>query len=221
MVLLSIIIPTLNEESTIQACLKPLQLLRNQGVEVIVVDGGSTDGSRELAVPYANKIILSEPGRARQMNRGASAACGLHLLFLHADTILPEEFLVSTLVGKTWGFFLVRLSGLAWQFRCIERAMNLRSKITSIATGDQAMFVSADLFYSLKGFANIPLMEDIEFCARLKAVSKPTLGAGVVTTSSRRWEQRGIIRTVFQMWRLRIAFFFGVSPHLLARQYYP
>lgn len=224
-VFLSIIIPSLNEETEIGLCLKKLQPLRDisirgMGVEIIVVDGGSSDHTRELAEMYADQVGSSERGRAQQMNTGAGHARGEYLMFLHADTELPSDFSVAWLDGLNWGFFPVKLSGSAWPFRVIERGMNIRSQLFGIGTGDQAMFVRRTVFESLNGFANIPLMEDVELCRRLKKVSQPTFQRGVVTTSSRRWEQRGIFRTVLQMWHLRLAYFLGVSPQHLARQYY-
>lgn len=226
---LSIIVPTLNEQLTIETCLSPLQSMRNLGVEVIVSDGGSTDLTSEVAKPLVDELICSEPGRARQMNAGAAVANGKYLLFLHADTKLPSGFslgslgegpLGSQLHKVQWGFFPVKLSGSAWPFRVIETAMNLRSKTTGIGTGDQAMFIQSELFHRVGGFADIPLMEDVEFCRRLKVICRPTLVKGFVVTSSRRWEQQGICRTVLKMWRLRLAYFLGASPHNLVQQYY-
>ena len=220
-VAVSIIIPTLNEALGIERCLKNLQSLRERGVEVIVSDGCSTDGTRELAILYADNVIDTDPGRASQMNAGALLANGEFLLFLHSDTLLPAEFSQEWLTGLAWGFFQVKLSGVAWQFRLIERAINLRSRLSGIGTGDQALFIRRTLFESIDGFANIPLMEDVELCRRLKADSCPVIQRDPVTTSSRRWEQRGIIRTVVQMWHLRLAFFLGASPSNLVKQYYP
>ncbi len=224
-VFLSIIIPSLNEQSEIGLCLEALQPLRDvsirgMGVEVIVADGGSTDHTRELAETSADQVVSSKLGRAQQMNVGAEFARGEYLMFLHADTELPSDFSVAWLNGLDWGFFPVKLSGSAWPFRVIERGMNIRSHLFGIGTGDQTLFVRRALFKSLNGFANIPLMEDVELCRRLKRVSPPSFQQGVVTTSSRRWEQRGILRTVLQMWHLRLAYFLGVSPQHLARQYY-
>jgi rSAM/selenodomain-associated transferase 2 len=222
---LSIIIPSLNEQSEIGLCLEALQPLRDisiQGmdIEVIVADGGSADHTRELAATFADQVITSERGRAQQMNVGAEFARGEYLMFLHADTTLPSDFSVAWLEGLDWGFFPVKLSGLSWPFRVIERGMNIRSQLFGIGTGDQTLFVRRTLFESLNGFANIPLMEDVEFCRRLKKISQPSFQQSVVTTSSRRWENKGILRTVFQMWRLRLAYFLGVSPQRLARQYF-
>ncbi len=217
----SIIIPTLNEALGIECCLKNLQPLREQGVEVIVSDGGSTDNTRELAILYADKVIEADLGRASQMNAGALLANGEFLLFLHSDTSLPTGFSEAWLTGLTWGFFPVKLSGVAWPFRLVERAINIRSRFSGIGTGDQALFIRRTLFESIGGFANIPLMEDVELCRRLKADSCPVVQNNPVTTSSRRWEQKGIIRTVVQMWRLRLAYLLGVPPRNLVKQYYP
>lgn len=217
---LSIIVPALNEEQNIEACLLGLQPLRKQGAEVILADGGSQDSTCELAVPFVDHLIKSSPGRGTQMNAGAAAAHGEHLLFLHADTILPVDFSPKLISEAPWGFFPVKLSGLAWPFRVIECAMNLRSKITKIATGDQAIFIRAELFQRVGGFADIPLMEDVEICGKLRSEFCPVLALGTVVTSSRRWEQQGIFKTVLCMWRLRLAFFFGACPHRLMRQYY-
>ncbi|MEH6469564.1 MAG: TIGR04283 family arsenosugar biosynthesis glycosyltransferase [Porticoccus sp.] len=224
-VFLSIIIPSLNEQSEIGLCLETLQPLRDisirgMGLEVIVADGGSTDHTRELAATFADQVVSSERGRAQQMNVGAEFARGEYLMFLHADTALPSDFSVAWLDGLDWGFFPVKLSGLAWPFRVIERGMNIRSKLFGIGTGDQTLFVRRALFESLNGFANIPLMEDVEFCRRLKRISQPSFQQSVVTTSSRRWEKKGILRTILQMWHLRLAYFLGISPQRLARQYY-
>jgi len=222
---LSIIVPTLNEQKTIETCLSHLQAMRDWGVEVILSDGGSMDQTCELATPLVDKLVSGEPGRARQMNAGAGAAKGKYLLFLHADTKLPSEFLLASLGEKLlgeakWGFFPVKLSGSAWPFRVIETAMNFRSRITGIGTGDQAIFIQSEFFHHVGGFADIPLMEDVEFGRRLKTVCRPTLAEVFVVTSSRRWEQQGICRTVLKMWRLRLAYFLGASPHNLVHQYY-
>lgn len=229
----SIIIPVLNEESTIAATLKNLQALRaaqqTSTFEIIIVDGGSEDGTAAIAEACLSEnkqdgVLVSAKGRARQMNAGASASKGGYLLFLHADTRLPENIL--TLIENwqvdqpDWGFFPVKLSGSAWLLRIIERAMNWRSRLTSIATGDQCLFVHRSVFESLGGFADIALMEDIELCKRLKRISRPDIQCSPVLTSSRKWEREGLIRTMILMWRLRLAYFFGVDPDRLVRRYY-
>jgi len=223
---LSIVIPVLNEAKSIETCLSALQPLRdqnlsNQDVEIILVDGGSEDSTCELAASFVDHVITSKPGRGIQLNTGAAIAQGKHLLFLHSDTVLPSGFSPMLISGAQWGFFPVKLSGLAWPFRVIERAMNLRSKITKIATGDQAIFIQSEYFQRVGGFAEIPLMEDVEICGRLKSEAHPLFMPSHVVTSSRRWEQQGIVRTILRMWRLRLAFFFGACPHRLVQQYYP
>lgn len=218
---LSIVIPVLNEGTEITSCLQCLQGLRRAGVELIVVDGGSMDDSMERATAWADVVISSPRGRSLQMNAGAAEARGNYLLFLHSDTRLPVEFSSLWLSGHDWGFFPVKLSGAGWVFRVIERAMSCRARLSGIGTGDQALFVRRDRFNQLGGFAAIPLMEDVEICRRLKALCPPRVLPSPVETSVRRWQQRGIVNTVLQMWWLRLAFFLGVSPARLARQYYP
>ncbi len=221
--MISIIIPVLNEIRQIDTCLKSLQYLRSLGHEIVVVDGGSTDNTLEIVKPLADKVISSEKGRGRQMNAGASVAKGDFLLFLHADTRIPENFIdVFNLPEKEecWGCFRVRLSGKQVFFRLIETCMNLRSRFTCIATGDQALFITRSLFTKSGGFKNIDLMEDIELCKRLKKIAKPVYINAAVITSSRRWEKNGIIKTVLQMWCLRFLYYLGYSPARLAKLYY-
>lgn len=220
----SIIIPVLNEAAGIADSLNDLQSYRAQGHEIIVVDGGSRDDSVELARPLADQVLTSGPGRARQMNQGADAACGDVLLFLHADTRLPGgacDVIGSSLqAGAQWGRFDVRLSGPAPGLRVIEFMMNLRSRLTTIATGDQAMFVKKDLFFRAGGFDDIPLMEDIALSRRLKKLAACACLHQRVTTSSRRWEDEGIFKTVRLMWKLRFCYWLGADPARLVRQYY-
>ncbi len=222
---ISIIIPTLNEAATLEPILKSLQPLRGKGHEVIVVDGGSSDETVRLAGYYADKVITSERGRALQMNHGAQAAEGGILWFLHADSQIPADA-AETIVGAVgdsgsfqWGRFNVRLSGAHWLFRVIEALMNLRSRLTGIATGDQGIFVRRELFQAVDGFAEIPLMEDIDLSKRLKRLAPPCCSTQRLITSSRRWEDRGILRTVLLMWYLRLAYFLGRSPERLAGIY--
>lgn len=215
----------LNEQENIKSNLPDLQWLRPLGHEIIIADGGSNDGSLETAQRYADQVVSSPAGRSLQMNAGARVASGEVLLFLHVDTKLPAQSvsaLCQMLVDQAsaWGRFDVRLSGNHFLFRIIESMMNWRSRITGIATGDQAIFVNKQLFLDCGGFAEILLMEDIEICGRLKRITKPFYLAEKVITSSRRWEKNGILATVFLMWRLRLAYWKGVDPDVLASQYY-
>lgn len=221
---ITIVIPVLNEAATIVDCLGRLQPYRAQGHEVIVVDGGSRDDTPARARPLADRVLASPAGRARQMNRGAQVARGEVLLFLHADTRLPDaagEVILSALqTSVRWGRFDVRLSGSAPGLRLIEFMMNLRSRLTRIATGDQAMFVHRDLFQAAGGFDDIPLMEDIALSRRLKKMAPAACLRQRVVTSSRRWEENGMLNTVLLMWRLRLAYWLGADPERLVRQYY-
>lgn len=221
---ISIIIPCYNESENIIKTLMPLQTLREHGHEVIISDGGSTDNTCELALPYVDTLVTSPKGRARQMNTGSLHANGDVFWFLHADTIAPDnadQYINQTIKydHAIWGRFNVRLSGQKFQFRIIEMLMNLRSCLTGIATGDQGIFVLRSYFKELNGYKNIPLMEDIEISNRLKHIRKPACIKHKIMTSSRRWEKNGILRTVLLMWKLRLAYYLGVSPDKLASQY--
>lgn len=219
--------PALNEAGVhapeFESRLQLLQPYRDKGHELIIIDGGSDDGSCELMQAYADRAIQSECGRALQMNAGARIATGDILLFLHADTLLPvqapEAVMRNIGEGHYWGRFDVRLSDENFLFRIIEALMNLRSCITGIATGDQAIFVRRDVFESIGGYPEQPLMEDIELSKRLRGLGWPACLKQKVITSSRRWRRYGIVRTVLLMWRLRLAYFFGVSAERLAEQY--
>lgn len=218
---LSLVVPVLNEAAELVGRLSALQPWREHG-EIIVVDGGSDDDSVALALPLADRVLQSPPGRATQLNHGASRATGEYLLFLHCDStpnILPAAFCESLHERPRWGFFQVRLSGQDWRFRIIESFMNWRSRLTHVATGDQGLFVTRHLFEALGGFADIPLMEDVEFCKRLRRQGNPVVLMPPVTTSSRRWERRGVLRTVLLMWRLRLLYWLGADPAELARVY--
>jgi len=221
---LSIIIPALNEQAVIVETLQALQALRELGHEVIVVDGGSSDKTHSLAAPLVDRILRAERGRARQMIIGAQFAHHDILLFLHADTRLPAKADVLIFeglekTGRKWGRFDVRLSGQAWLLRVVERLMNWRSCLTSIATGDQAIFMQRNLYEQAEGFPDIPLMEDIALSRRLRRFSRPVCIRTPVLTSSRRWERYGIVRTILLMWSLRLAYALGVSPWTLKRFY--
>jgi rSAM/selenodomain-associated transferase 2 len=222
--MLSIIIPVLNEAANIAAALEALAPLRARGVEVIVIDGGSRDATVALAAPLADHVITSERGRAVQMNAGAAVARGDVLLFLHADTRLPidaEALIRNGLAqsGRAWGRFDVTVEGRHPMLPVIAAAMNARSRVTGITTGDQAMFVTREAFAAAGGFPPIALMEDIAFARALKRISRPLPLKARVMTSGRRWEARGVVRTIVLMWRLRLAYFLGASPEELARRY--
>ena len=221
---LSIIVPVLDEAAGLEACLAPLQPMRARGVEVIVVDGGSRDTTRSLAVPLADLVLQDARGRARQMNAGANAAHGKTFAFLHADTILPAQadLAIARAVesGARWGRFDVTIEGRPWVLKVVACMMNGRSRWTGIATGDQAIFVERNAFAAAGGFPVIPLMEDIAMSKRLKAsAGRPACLRTRVTTSGRRFEARGPWRTIFVMWRLRLAYALGADPASLVRHY--
>ncbi len=223
---LSIILPTLDEAAGIVDQLKALQPLRDRGHEVIVVDGGSVDRTVDLARPLADRVLTAPRGRALQMNAGAGEARGDVLLFLHADTALPgraDELVSGSLMGndRVWGRFDVRIEGRHPMLRVVAFMMNLRSRLTGIATGDQALFVTRAAFAQAGGYPAIALMEDIALCAALKRISRPACLRARVTTSGRRWEKHGVARTILRMWRLRLAYFLGAEPARLARGYKP
>ncbi len=221
---LSIIIPCLNEAQGIVGTLKALQPLRRRGVEVIVVDGGSSDGTVAQSGPWADQVLTAARGRAAQMNAGAACAHGELLLFLHADCLPPEEadgLIINGLnrARKSWGRFDVRIIGTHPLLRVVEAMMNLRSRLTGIATGDQGIFVTRSLFEAAGRFPEIALMEDIALSKRLKRFGAPLNLPHRITTSGRRWEQHGVLRTILLMWRLRLAYFLGADPARLARIY--
>ncbi len=222
---LSIVIPALNEAATLSATLQRLQGMRGRGHELIVVDGGSTDGTAALAAPLVDRVVMSPRGRARQLNAGAAAARGDVLWFLHADTLAPEEadgdIADALTAGRVWGRFDVHLSGRHLLLKVVARLMNLRSCLSGIATGDQGIFVARVAFNRVGGFPDQPLMEDIALSRTLKRhAGRPAcLSARPLVTSSRRWEQHGVVRTIVLMWGLRLAYALGVSPARLARLY--
>ncbi|MFM1895936.1 MAG: hypothetical protein RLZZ385_1010 [Pseudomonadota bacterium] len=222
---ISIIMPVLNEGQQLEARLRALQPLRQRGHEVIVVDGESRDGSLRVAEHLSDIAIIGRRGRARQMNLGASQASGDLLVFLHADTELPadaDSVLPAALAasGRRWGRFDVRFSGRHWMLPVIATAMNWRSRLTGVATGDQVICIERELFREIGGYADIPLMEDIEICKRLRHQHRPCCLTARVLTSSRRWESAGVWRTMLLMWRLRLLYWLGVPPSLLVEHYY-
>ena len=224
MVPLSIIVPALDEAAGIGRMLGALQPMRAREVEVVVVDGGSRDGTRALAAPLADRVIEAPRGRASQMNAGARASGGAFLAFVHADTCLPPdapEAIRAALADGTraWGRFDVRIEGASPLLRVIGAAMNARSRATGIATGDQAIFARRDAFEAAGGFPEIPLMEDVALSSALKRISRPACLRARVATSGRRWERRGTLATMVLMWRLRLAYALGADPHRLARRY--
>lgn len=220
---LSIILPTLNESACIVSTLQPLQPLRLAGHEVIVVDGGSSDDTRALAGPLADRVLDSGRGRARQMNTGAANAVNNILLFLHADTALPVTAVgdINTALtdGYLWGRFDVRIVPADLLLHVVAGMMNFRSRLTGVATGDQAIFVHRHLFEVIGGYPDIGLMEDLALCDQLKQHGRPACLHSRVTTSARRWLEHGRLRTILKMWSLRLAYRLGVTPDKLAQYY--
>ena len=220
---LCVVMPVLNEAQAIEATLQALAPLRQCGARVVVVDGGSEDDTMAKARPLADAVISAPRGRAAQMNAGAALGWGEVLLFLHADTTLPdgadERLLQALTQGHLWGRFDVRIAGRHRMLAVVATMMNLRSRWTGIATGDQAMFMRREVFAQLGGFAPLPLMEDIDMSRRLRGLGAPACLRERVITSGRRWEQRGVWRTMALMWRLRWRYWRGESAHALAQDY--
>jgi rSAM/selenodomain-associated transferase 2 len=224
--MLSIIIPCLNEADGIAETLAALAPLRARGAQVIVVDGGSSDGTAALATPLADRVISAPRGRALQMNAGAAGAGGQVLLFLHADCRLPpqaDDLITDGLkrARKTWGRFDVELDSGRAVLRAVATLMNLRSRISGVSTGDQGLFVTRTLFEAAGGFPPIPLMEDVAFTKRLKRYGRPLNLRHRMRVSGRRWEKHGVLRTVLLMWRLRWQYWCGADPLKLAQDYAP
>jgi rSAM/selenodomain-associated transferase 2 len=221
---LSIIIPVLNEGEAVAPALDALADLRALGTEIVVVDGGSRDATVQRARVRADQVVASARGRALQMNAGAATAAGDVLLFLHIDTRLPadaEHVVLNGLErsGRAWGRFDVDIDGAHPLLPLVAALMRVRSRVTGIATGDQAMFVRRDVFEAAGGFPAMPLMEDVALSKRLKRVSRPLCLRERVVTSGRRWQQHGVLRTIMLMWRLRVCYFLGADPQELARRY--
>ena len=218
----SVVIPTLNEAKTITQTL--LQVRKAGACQLIVVDGGSVDGTPEIARCSADLVLSSSCGRARQMNEGARVATGEVVLFLHADTVLPRGFpdlLTHALADPqvVGGRFDIRLDASGWPFRLVETMMNLRSRLTRISTGDQAIFVRRETFLALGGYPEVELMEDLELSKKLKRVGGIACLRERVTTSARRWRRDGVLRTIVLMWTLRLGHFLGVPPERLKTFY--
>lgn len=219
---ISVIIPVLNEEKSIGSTIAALNALHPH--EIIVVDGGSSDRTRRISVEAGAKVLTTGPGRARQMNRGALDATGDVLLFLHADTRLPASALrdiESALSDPRYlgGRFDVELDSDRWLLKVVGFMINLRSRISKVATGDQALFVRREIFAELDGFPDMPLMEDIAFCRMLKGAGKVACLKSKVVTSARRWETDGVWRTILKMWTLKLLYLAGVSPARLRKFY--
>ena len=220
---LAIIVPVLDEADSLASRLRALAPLQWRGARLVVVDGGSSDDSLWIARAHADVALVAPRGRGAQLNAGAAACAAEVLMFLHADTGLPENadaLVLNALQGvSAWGRFDVRIDSERLVFRWIETMMNWRSRRSGIATGDQAIFVRHDAFMALDGFPDIPLMEDVALSRALRGISPPICLRQCVTTSARRWEKHGVWRTVLLMWRLRAAYFLGADPALLAVRY--
>jgi rSAM/selenodomain-associated transferase 2 len=216
------VIPVLDEAGGIAARLRALQPLRDAGCEVLVVDGGSRDETAALARPLADAVLRAARGRGAQQNAGARAARGEHLLFLHADSTLPEgaaDAVRAALAAHAWGRFDVEIESGQRLVRLVGRLMNVRSRLTGIATGDQAIFVRREAFVAAGGFPEIPLMEDVALSRALLRAGRPACLRLRVTTSGRRWERHGAVRTILLMWWLRLRYWLGADPAALARRY--
>lgn len=222
---LSIIVPMRNEASRLPVLLEQLSALqKDPDVEVLLVDGGSTDASVQLAQTAGLEVLPSDPSRARQMNAGAAYSQGELLLFLHADSHLPNdlpELLLAPMARskRCWGRFDVTIVGRSKLLPVIALFMNWRSRLTGIATGDQGIFIRRPVFERLGGFPEQPLMEDIEISRRLLKHSRPLCLGARLTTSGQRWDERGALRTIWLMWQLRWAYWRGASPTQLSERY--
>ena len=217
---ISVIIPVLNESDGLADLDQHLGLFFFG--EVIYVDGGSTDGSWEWLQKNVDCVIQSDAGRAIQMNAGAKKASKDYLLFLHADTRLPEQASRQILKGldvHSWGWFDVNFFGNDWLLSIVARCMNLRSRLTGVSTGDQGLFLERSVFFDIDGFDEIPLMEDVAITKRLKNLSRPFCSKARIITSSRRWHENGRLKTILLMWRLRWKYYRGESPETLRRYY--
>jgi rSAM/selenodomain-associated transferase 2 len=221
---LSIVIPIMNDAEALRHAAAQLEELRARGVQIIIVDGGSADESKSVAETCADLVLQAALGRGAQMNAGAARATGEVLLFLHSDTHLPNDAgpLIEAAFAdpaRVWGRFDVRIVPTTPLLTLVAWAMNLRSRLTGIATGDQAIFVRRSTFDSVGGFAEIPLMEDIAISKRLKRKGTPVCLREKVSTSARRWKEHGVVRTIVLMWSLRLSYFLGADTRALATRY--
>jgi rSAM/selenodomain-associated transferase 2 len=223
---LTIVIPVLDEAAIIVAALAALVPLRARGAEVIVVDGGSRDGTIALARPFADRVIAGPRNRGAALNAGAALGSGDVFVFLHADTTLPDDadrLIAGAVLIRTpdrcWGRFDLRIAGRHSLLALVARMINWRSRLTGIATGDQAIFVTREAFWSVGGFADLPLMEDTALSRKLKRLCRPLCIAAPAVTSGRRWDYHGVLRTILLMWRVRLAYYLGVEPARLALAY--
>jgi rSAM/selenodomain-associated transferase 2 len=217
---ISVVVPTRNEASTIAAALAPLR--EPEVLEVIVVDGGSTDETASLAAPFADRVLEAAPCRAKQMNLGAAAARGEILFFLHADTLVPRGFaraIARACESAIGGRFDVTLDARGIAFRVIERAINWRSRWSGLFTGDQGLFIRREAFEALGGFPDQPLLEDLELSKRMKRHGTVATLRDRLTTSARRWQRHGTAQTVLLMWSIRARYALGADPAILARTY--
>jgi rSAM/selenodomain-associated transferase 2 len=221
--MLNVIIPARNEARVIGAALNTLQPARRNGVRLLLVDGQSTDATVQVSRGLVDTVLIAAPGRAAQLNAGAAATESGNFWFLHADTRVSAEAWQAVQQalddGAVWGRFDVRLDGASGWFRMIEKMMNIRSRLSGIATGDQGIFVARETFLEVGGFPSQPLMEDVEISRRLKRKGRPACRRETILTSSRRWEEQGVLRTILLMWALRGAYAFGADPAWLARRY--
>jgi rSAM/selenodomain-associated transferase 2 len=220
---LSIIIPVLNEADCLDQALAKLFALQwvKDHAEVIISDGGSEDDSLDIASRYPCRIVHSNAGRASQMNTASKSAQGMYLLFLHADSTLSEGFNRFIEADAKWGFHRLRLSNDAFVYRVIEAAINLRTGISHVAGGDQGLFFKRHFFESLNAYPQIPLMEDIAICKTARRLAKPFVSAAKISSSGRRWQKQGVVKTVLLMWALRLGYWLGVDPRRLHKIYYP
>jgi len=221
---ISVIIPALNEAGNIVRTLDSLQPMRRRGHEIIVVDGGSDDETLAISRPLTDQLVEATRGRANQMRAGAAVASGAVIWFLHADTVPPgsaDRLILNELVqpDSRWGFFNIMFPGDSLMLKVVALLMNLRARITGIATGDQGIFITRVLYEKIGGIPAIPLMEDIALSRTLKRYTRPAVIRKKLVSSPRRWEKHGVTKTILMMWGLRLAYFIGVDPARLAKYY--